>query len=663
MINQQIMNNTINQGVAFLAKEQLQDGSFLDYSTSNAKNFTKAKEYRSVFPSALILSCLNTLKETSLIKDIKQKLVNFLLSQKSEHWSFNYWARDSEESRALPYPDDLDDTCYAMSALMQYNPKLIDGSVMAKVVMLLTAVEEKEGGPYRTWLVPATASKEWQDVDLAVNSNIAYFLSLQDISLPKLNSLIVRAIETNNYYSPNYPPGYPVIYFISRFYKGNKVNRVKNFLISKRQNKIHWRNPLNTALSVLSLMNFGFPPDRLEKSILYLIDKQKKGVWKPYVFNIDPAIKRKTYYAGSPALTTAFCLEALAKYELGIKNKELGSKKLTVQQVNGNEKQQEIYKKVIEKAKNKCLLFDTDLKKQAIKALETTLKINKDKQIVLLPFVFKTALGQNTQSITDQMLVQLGLANLYGWTAYTIYDDFLDDEGDPKLLSTANAFLRHLTIIFNNVLSPQSGFPDFFHQIMDTLDSANTWEVANCRIKNKKLPIRNLKLPDFGDFSVVSHKSLGHALGPLAILFSLGHNTQSPNVKNLIKFFKFFLTAKQLNDDVHDWEQDISKGHISSVNALVLKKYQQVAPTGQLDIATIPNIITDLQKIFWYETIPEICQDILKYINLAKKSLQNIPLITNKSVLEKLLEPIKHSAEQALDKRAETLKFLKAYNV
>ncbi len=201
----------IDKGIGFLAKSQQKNGSFLSLSTPSKRSFKNAKKYHPTFPSSLILSCLCSLEETAGIKQIKDKLTIFLLSQKNKHWSFNYWVRNSQEAQKLPYPDDLDDTFCALSALFQHNPKLIDGSAMAKIVTLLTAVEEKEGGPYRTWLVSQDADKIWKDIDLAVNSNIAYFLLLQDISLPNIDILIESAIETKNYTSPYYPSIYPII--------------------------------------------------------------------------------------------------------------------------------------------------------------------------------------------------------------------------------------------------------------------------------------------------------------------------------------------------------------------------------------------------------------------------------------------------------------------
>ena len=655
MIKTQIINKSINKGIDFLAKEQDRDGSFLIFFTANPKKFQQARKYRTVFSTALILQCLNTLKEDTKIKAIKRKAADFLLSQKSEHWTFNYWARQAKEFKTMPYPDDLDDTSCALAALFKHNSKIINGSVMGKFVMVLTALEEKEGGPYRTWLVKPDAEKVWKDVDLAVNSNLAYFLSLQDISLDNLNFLIEMAIDNKKYSSPYYSSEYPVIYFISRFYRGDKTQKIIDFLFSEQDKNGKWDNPLNTALVVSALLNLGIAPEKLSKNISYLFKNQNKGFWRPYPFYIDV----KKYYAGSSALTTAFCLEALQKYLTFSQNRK------TVQKTElPTSKQTEIYNSITQLANKRCSLFNGDLKKQALKALSQTLKTNKDKQIVLLPYFFKTALGKRAKNISDEKLIQLGLANLYGWTAYTIYDDFLDEEGRPELLSAANAFLRGLTTIFNNVVPPESGFPDFFSQTMDCLDNANTWEVNHCRIRSrgKQLNVPDT-LPVYGDYTKLAERSLGHALTPIAILFLLGYKEKSEEIKKVSAFFKHYIIARQLNDDAHDWEKDLKRGQIDSVGADVLRKWKEATPLKQQREADILKIMPDLQKIFWYDVIPEVCQTVLKRTELAEKSLKAISLISNPLVMTNLLKPVRYSAQKALAEREETIKFLKSYKL
>ncbi len=657
-----MLDKTIKQSIDFLDQEQQEDGSFLSYSSSIQNNFSKAKKYHSTFPASLILNCLCSCSDalqcvaTSKIKQIKQRLVKFLLSQKSNHWSFNYWTRDSKETKTMPYPDDLDDTFVALAGIFRAQPKLIDGSAMAKIVTVLTSVEEKEGGPYKTWIVPKAAEKVWKDVDLAVNSNVAYFLSLQKVSLKNINKLIEKAIDNENYTSPYYPSIYPVIYFISQYYRGDKVNQIRDFLLSKRDQKGGWGNVLNTALAVSALLNFGIDRRELEKSVEYLTEPRTMR-YGAQAFCLDPAIKGKKQTAGSRALTTAFCLEALAKY-----SQAKSSKKLIKNKSKVSPGDKFIYYKVIKKAKQKFSSIGGDLEKQFLKILKIILDSKSGWEIVLLPDMFRSSLSdKDSKKITDDFVIKLGLSSLFGWIAYTIYDDFLDEEGDIKMLSVANICMREMNHIFTELLPKKSGFKPFAEEILDQIDHANAWEVCRCRFKKNESRRGRRSAPsttvDFGDYSQLAQKSFGHALGPIAILFSLGYNKESKEIKNLIKFFKNYLIARQLNDDAHDWSRDLKKGQVNAVGSLVLKSKNSRCLTSD-----VTSQMNKLEQIFWYEVSPKVFEKMKVCVEEAREALKNISVIKKPEVLEKLFVPIEFSIGKALREREESIKFLKTYS-
>jgi len=599
----------LKKALKFIQSQQQSYGSFLSFSSPNKNNFKKSKKYHSVFPSALILSCLNQVPNC---KSVKKLIAKFLLSQKNDNWSFNYWTRNAPENKTMPYPDDLDDTFCSLSALYQYNPKLIDGSALAQIINLLVAVEKKEGGPYCTWLVSKTSDQVWQDIDLAVNSNIGYFLSLQEVELDSINHLVQSAIDQNKLVSPYYPSIYPVIYFISRFYKSKKLIDI----ILSHQKSGHWGNPLNTALAIISLINQEIDPKILLPSINYLIkNQQKNGSWKISSFCIDPSINRQTFYAGSSALTTAFCIEALTKYFSIIKTFLTKNDPISDQ----------IHQKIVQVAQEKTKFISPIPSK------------NLKKEITLLPYYFCRSLGNTGKNVAQDLLIQLGLANLYGWIAYTIYDDFLDGDGPKNLLSLANVCLRELTCIYHHIL-PKTNLAQVFNRTMNNIDKANQWEITNCY--NSK------KLPNYKKYSQLAQKSLGHALGPIAILYSLGFDQNSPEVKNTWNFFKNYLIARQLNDDAHDWEDDLKKGFINPVSVEILKK------TNNKQI---------FQKIFWEKVLPQISNIILENIAKSKKNITKINVITKPKIIFSLLKNIEYSAQKAIHEQTETQKFIREY--
>lgn len=621
-------------GVKFLKESQQNDGSFLSFS-SNTQNFNKSIPRKSPFYTSLILVSLSSLGDNKELLGIQQKAGKFIWSQKSKHLSFNYWQRNSEESKKNPYPDDLDDTFCALSAIYKINPKLLDGKSLAKAIELLTFLEVKEGGPYKTWIVDDKAPSVWKDVDFAVNSNIAYFLSLIDVDLPNLNGFIEKGIKENELNSPYYYTNLPVIYFISRFYKGELREKLVDLILSLQKSKAWWGDPMSTSLAVSSLINLGFIEQKiLKNSINKLISYQKNGFWKEAPFVIEAKKKSETIYAGSKYLTTAFCLEAISLYLKTID---------TVQQSKAEEKfSLKIQEMMIGRAKKRLSSISPQIESGAIKILDTILKMNEKNQITLLPFIFKEISRTDAKKVSGEFLMKCSLANLYGWIAYTIYDDFLDDEGDSLMLSVANISLREMVSIFEDFSYQYEGFGKIYKDLMDKIDSANAWEIEFCRGKTKKLP-------DFGDNSVLAYKSLGIALTPVAILFCLGYKANSAEIRLTIKFFKHYLIARQLNDDAHDWEDDLKMNHLTPVVSSIIHKSKK-------------NPHKSYEEIFWYESIVDVCKEINWHLVEAKKCIVQNKSIKDGNMLEKMLKPIENAVGKVMSDREKTIDFISAYD-
>ncbi len=641
------IDNSVEKAILFLAKSQQPNGSFLSLSSKSPTNFKEAIIFPSVFSSTLILSSLARINENETLKTIKEKLASFLLAQRSDAWSFNYWDREAVEYKKIPYPDDLDDTFSALAALHLYDPKIITGEVLAKSVSLLTTLEVDEGGPYRTWLVDENSESAWKDVDFAVNSNIGYFLSLIGVSLPKQIDFLERQIAEDKIESPYYPNSYPLIYFISRFYKGPyKDNLIK---------KIHSLSPSNSldnALCALSLMNLNEKHENIKDHVEYVIENQMNGYWEaaPFYTGVNPK-RDNNYFAGSDELTTGFCIEALYAFS---------QYTAVISQKNIEKKGEELDRSILNLTKKRFLNTGRGLQEQAIEVIDSVKRDDKSFQITLTPFYFTFSLGNHGSDVSDELLVALGSANLYGWIAYSIYDDFLDEEGELAKLSVANVALRESSGIFETIL-PGSGFVNHARKVIDAIDSANTWEVTMTRKKIKKGDmLKEIVLPDWGNFEKIAARSFGHALGPIAILYSLGFYDQSSEVKNLEKFFRSYLIAKQLNDDAHDWQEDLQKGHMTPVVTLLL--HRMLIKKPNYEVISMNILIQDLNEIFWYDVILDTCENILMYVRKAKKYIQKIPIIEKPEILEDLLIGVENGALKAIKDRKKTVDFLNVYS-
>ncbi len=226
-----------------------QEGGYASYSSPFGQSFRPDKTYYTTFAPALMLACLADIPEAQVIRT---RLASWLLDQKSDTWSFNYWAKAAPQRATLTYPDDLDDTFCALLGLYLHDPALVPEAALGSVVRLLLATEDQVGGPYRTWLVSRDVPAVWQDVDLAVNSNIACFLEQVGSPLPNLDAYMQAAIVAGKLQSPYYPSAYPVLYYLARAYHGTARQVLMSRLYQLKHNG-RWGTPLQTALVLTAL--------------------------------------------------------------------------------------------------------------------------------------------------------------------------------------------------------------------------------------------------------------------------------------------------------------------------------------------------------------------------------------------------------------------------
>jgi hypothetical protein len=631
---------------AKIVHDQEPDGGFKSLSSSD-EGFANAIEYRTTFFPALIAACISG-QADPVLEPTKNKLTGFLLAQKGGQSSFNYWDRSSREFTEKPYPDDLDDTFCALGALAALRPSAITGEVLAGAVTLLAAAEVEPGGPYRTWLVAPDAPPVWQDVDLAVNCNIFWFLAGQKVNLPALTTFIEDHIRRSSFYSPYYPSGFPILYYLSRGYKGPLAGKAIRFLLNQKTVLDTWGNGLNTALAVCALLRLGFDPGKLEQPVEMLLGLCEAGKFSPQPFCFDPVIKGQKYTAGAEALTAAMYLEALTLYRETVSAK----KSPGIPASRKSELENKVYAASVSLVRQRFSGLVESMQVQGNKALDFMLaKDAADQQVVLLPCFFADACKERDK-FNQEFLARLGAAGLYGWIAYTIYDDIMDEARETELLPLANICLRETIIIYNTL---EIGFQPVFERVIDKMESANAWELANTRTTATD------SLPDYGDYGILADKSLGHILGPLAVVYKLGFKAaSSPELLATERLFRDYLIARQLNDDAHDWQNDLQKGQVNSVAALILRDWRK-QQTGKTESADFGLILPDLQRLFWNETIHEVGRLILRHTGEARQQAGQLEFLENHVFLETILEPLERAVSKAETESAKAADFLRSY--
>lgn len=639
----------IDRAIECIRNGQSPDGGFAHISSTSSIDFSSAIPRRTTFFASNILTCLQNIPGRTL--DIQNAAAGFLLSQKSERCSFNYWARGADAETKItypPYPDDLDDTFAALSALSRYDPSIIDGHVLSAVAKLLSAQEISEGGPYRTWLIGDDAPPAWQDADVVVNSTIGYFLSLVGVRLPALEHFVERAVHENRLTSQYYPGIFHVTYLLSRFYKNN-VNdgtaATRGAVIDAifdhlRRNDGENVTSLELAMEISSLINLGYTEEVTPSMVDTLANRLKREGFLPHAFCIDPARDGRQCYAGASALTAAFCAEAFALY---IHRRPASG---------ATRKAPTIHAYLCSIARSACRDLNSPLREIALAEIDGT----TDEKITGLAYEFRDALYRSGSPIPPEITEQLSLANLYGWMAYDIYDDALDGDGDsrgiPSLIPCANFFFRALAEIYSVLATRNPEMGRLFRTTMNCMDNANTWEQKYCRIP---------ATPLFGSHDMLADRSIGHAMGPLAELLFAGYGADSEEYKNVELFFRHYLIARQLHDDAHDWAEDLLRGRVTSVGALVLAAHFGKERLGAVNVPTIAAALPELRGIFWKEAIDEVVGIITLHINKARQARRASFILDSADFMERDLRALESGAGRALKERDEVRVFLNDY--
>ncbi|HSX15525.1 MAG TPA: hypothetical protein VLF40_01935 [Candidatus Saccharimonadales bacterium] len=248
-----------------------------------------------------------------------------------------------------------------------------------------------------------------------------------------------------------------------------------------------------------------------------------------------------------------------------------------------------------------------------------------------------------------------GVANVYAWTAYTIYDDFLDEEGDPSLLATANHCLRAMLREYHDALPESGGFQAFVEETLATVDVANTYETTSLRFAVTADAITIGSLPDYGAADLLAERALFHIIGPMGVLAAGGEPVGSSTWTGSLTAFRHYLIARQLNDDIHDWVKDLQRGQVSYVVAALLRYLGTTPGTYHLG-----ELLGHARPIFWQNVLPDLCDTALEHIALAKQMPAVDRTAFENSQLMQLFDYVESSMHAAKRQRDTSHDFINA---
>jgi hypothetical protein len=123
-------------------------------------------------------------------------------------------------------------------------------------------------------------------------------------------------------------------------------------------------------------------------------------------------------------------------------------------------------------------------------------------------------------------------------------------------------------ILFKKTYMPDSIRETILH-LIEEINSAQYTETH----KNADETIDCENIKPIGK-NLQSSKSIGHCIGPICIFAHIARRWNKADLSNLIEFYRYYLSVKQLSDDVHDWQEDISANRKTFVTEIISRKYK-----------------------------------------------------------------------------------------
>jgi hypothetical protein len=304
--------DAVRNAIAFLERRQS--------ATGELRVLASGVPDPALFPTAVMAHSLSFAPEAALVR---RRALDFLAAEMEPRGLWKHWPRAHPHHRSLP--PDLDDTSCA-SAVLQHagrsfpdNRDLLAGNRNAHGLFYtwkLTAAQFRH--PLALWFFFRRTSAKPFDVDAVVNANVLFYLG----AIPATRAVIAHLLrvlreDRETVCDKWYDNPFVVWYFFSRAL--HAIAPEAGDLIETKIAAATPANALERALAACSLLYWG----RTADVDALLAMQLESGAWPAAPLYHGGRTRRRdgsfadvhpdTPRWGSEELTTAFCIEALAR--------------------------------------------------------------------------------------------------------------------------------------------------------------------------------------------------------------------------------------------------------------------------------------------------------------------------------------------------------------
>jgi len=575
-------------------------------SSLDLKNITNVQSYKEIecinkvrnfqvnFPVGFVLHTFSYINNDEFI-GFKKTLITYL-KEEVKDYSFNYFTKKFNQTNTeFLLPDDLDDTSLLLSSLTRNNVP-IDPKFFIKIINL----ETSEGGPYISWYISKKPKyAKWMDIDPVINAHLLYLCSLNNIKLKSTEEYIIKCFKENKLNSPYYSGELFFMFYLAKYLASSNNAEIRKLLVKKVKKLIFKK--LNKIDKILYGLTINYLGEKLSSDKFKEITsfQERDGSVSEFAICTDYPYDGAQTYTSNKAVITALWLELI------IKQKDISKVKphtLSKGKVNS------IYKIISKRTKK---LINTELDKTIFKSfILDKYPLDAEYKVINLPISIALDLKPLLKEEDINLLSVFCTAGYFGWIAYTILDDYLDNKTWSPVGPIINLLNRlqykYLDNLFNNrKISKEilNGFlvtdEYYYNEAIQTLRNIKSYTYIEKRMQAFLTIMKFLPLL----LEKREHKRIGN------LLYKLLRNIQ---------------IIDQLNDDAHDWEEDIGKNIITYVTSKLINQDKK------------KKEIKDYTLLFWNIVMPQVIESCKKVYLESKKLLKttnfkNIALILDKS--------------------------------
>jgi hypothetical protein len=305
------VQDALLNGLNYLKAEQQDDGEFCIKITRHPLLLGPGQFDSTPFATGIVYYSLSFL-DHPMAAQLRSKALFFIRSQMQEGGVWSYWTEKSGK-KIVP---DLDDTA-VMSRLLQHG----GDDLFPNLNLQRMLGNRNESGMFYTWF---NKPHNINDVDSVVNCNCAWYLGSHPAAVSVMKRLqhLIEAdqVGTSYWY---YLEDLAFYYAFSRaatVFPPDDSGRWMRLVHAKldrfcASNKKP--NPLSAALALCVACNLPEFNDETEiRLVEQILETQShSGEWPAvaYYAGPEPPQAHKVWF-GSPELTTAYCMEALARW-------------------------------------------------------------------------------------------------------------------------------------------------------------------------------------------------------------------------------------------------------------------------------------------------------------------------------------------------------------